>query len=57
MLRLAKEHNVNPANVEKVDMGGNSAMMAALIHHRPECTAGEIQYGVLRGGISAALTA
>jgi 2-methylcitrate dehydratase PrpD len=36
MLRLAKEQNINPANVEKVDMGGNSAMMAALIHHRPE---------------------
>jgi 2-methylcitrate dehydratase PrpD len=36
MLRLAKEHNINPANVEKVDMGGNSGMMGALIHHRPE---------------------
>src|SRR5215510_1149610 len=36
MLRLAKEHNINPANVEKVDMGGNSGMMSALIQHRPE---------------------
>src|SRR2546426_4156889 len=36
MLRLARENNVQAANVDKVDMGGNSAMMAALIHHRPE---------------------
>src|SRR5215475_14616038 len=36
MLRLAREQNIQVANVEKVDMGGNSAMMAALIHHRPE---------------------
>jgi 2-methylcitrate dehydratase PrpD len=36
MLRLAREYNIPAANVEKVDMGGNSAMMAALIHHRPE---------------------
>src|SRR5438874_803050 len=36
MLRLAKEHNINPANVEKVDMGGNSGMMSALIQHHPE---------------------
>ncbi len=36
MLRLAREQNLPAANVEKVDMGGNSAMMAALIHHRPE---------------------
>src|SRR5204862_209071 len=35
MLRLAKEHNINPANVEKVDMGGNSGMMSALIQHKP----------------------
>src|SRR6266850_161801 len=35
MLRLAREHNIQVGNVEKVDMGGNSAMMAALIHHRP----------------------
>src|SRR5438046_5605336 len=36
MLRLAREQNIQAPNVEKVDMGGNSAMMAALIHHRPE---------------------
>jgi len=36
MLRLAREQNIQAQNVEKVDMGGNSAMMAALIHHRPE---------------------
>ncbi len=36
MLRLARENNIPAANVEKVDMGGNSGMMAALIHHRPE---------------------
>ena len=36
MLRLAKEHNINPANVEKVDMGGNSGMMSALIQHHPD---------------------
>src|SRR5262245_31801565 len=36
MQRLARENNIQVANVEKVDMGGNSAMMAALIHHRPE---------------------
>ena len=36
MLRLAREHNIQAASVEKVDLGGNSAMMAALIHHRPE---------------------
>src|SRR5436309_13229873 len=36
MQRLARENNVQAANVDKVDMGGNSAMMAALIHHRLE---------------------
>src|SRR5947208_5725953 len=36
MLRLARENHVQAVNVDKVDMGGNSAMMAALIHHRPE---------------------
>jgi 2-methylcitrate dehydratase PrpD len=35
MLRLVRENNIQPADVEKVDMGGNSAMMAALLHHRP----------------------
>jgi 2-methylcitrate dehydratase PrpD len=36
MMRLIREHNVEVANVEKVDLGGNSAMMNALIHHKPE---------------------
>jgi 2-methylcitrate dehydratase PrpD len=35
MMRLIREHNIQPANVEKVDVGGNSGMMNALIHHRP----------------------
>ena len=36
MLRLAREHNIQAENVDKVDIGGNSGTMAALIHHRPE---------------------
>jgi 2-methylcitrate dehydratase PrpD len=35
MLRLIREHDIRPANVEKVDVGGNSGMMNALIHHQP----------------------
>lgn len=35
MLRLVTTNNIRPADVEKVDMGGNSGMMAALLHHRP----------------------
>jgi 2-methylcitrate dehydratase PrpD len=35
MLRLIRERNIQPGNVEKVDVGGNSGMMNALIHHRP----------------------
>ncbi len=35
MLRLIRENNLQPAAVEKVEMGGNSGMMAALLHHRP----------------------
>ena len=35
MMRLIREHNVQAANVEKVDIGGNSGMMNALIHHKP----------------------
>jgi 2-methylcitrate dehydratase PrpD len=35
MLRLIREHNIKAADVEKVDIGGNSGMMAALLHHRP----------------------
>jgi 2-methylcitrate dehydratase PrpD len=36
MLRLVRENNINAADVEKVDMGGNSGMMNALLHHRPK---------------------
>jgi len=36
MLRLIREHRLAADEVEKVDMGGNSAMMSALLHHRPE---------------------
>jgi len=35
MLRLIKENNVKATDVETVDMGGNSGMMGALLHHRP----------------------
>jgi 2-methylcitrate dehydratase PrpD len=35
MMRLIREHNVQAANVETVDVGGNSGMMNALIHHKP----------------------
>lgn len=35
MLRLVREHDIQPANVDKIDIGGNSGMMNALIHHRP----------------------
>jgi 2-methylcitrate dehydratase PrpD len=35
MLRLVREHDIRPSNVEKIDVGGNSGMMNALIHHRP----------------------
>jgi 2-methylcitrate dehydratase PrpD len=35
MQRLIREHNITAADVEKVDMGGNSGMMGALLHHRP----------------------
>src|SRR5262249_22442640 len=30
-----REHNIRAMDVEKVDMGGNSGMMGALLHHRP----------------------
>ena len=35
MLRLVREHNVKPADVDKIEMGGNSGMMTALLHHHP----------------------
>jgi len=36
MLRLVRDNNIRVADVEKVDMGGNSGMMTALLHHRPK---------------------
>ena len=36
MLRLVRENDISAADVEKVDMGGNSGMMNALLHHRPK---------------------
>jgi len=35
MLELVLEHDIQPGNVEKVDVGTNHNMPNALIHHRP----------------------
>ena len=35
LLRLIREHNIRPEQVERVDVGTNSYMPTALIHHRP----------------------
>ena len=35
MLRLIQTSNIKAGDVATVDMGGNSVMMAALLHHRP----------------------
>ena len=35
MLRLIRENNIKAADVEKVDVGANHAMMTSLLHHRP----------------------
>ena len=35
MLRLMREHNIEPAEVEKVEVGGNSGNDERFIHHRP----------------------
>lgn len=35
ILRLIKEHDIRPEDVERVDVGTNSYMPTALIHHRP----------------------
>ena len=35
MLRLIHENNIKAADVEKVDIGANHAMMTSLLHHRP----------------------
>jgi len=35
MLRLVREHDLKAADVERVDVGGNSRMVTTLLHHRP----------------------
>jgi len=35
MLRLIRENNIKPGDVEKVDAGANHAMLTSLLHHRP----------------------
>jgi 2-methylcitrate dehydratase PrpD len=35
MLRLIHEHDIKAADVEKVDVGANHAMLTSLLHHRP----------------------
>jgi 2-methylcitrate dehydratase PrpD len=35
MLRLIREYNIKPADVEKVDVGANHAMTTSLLHHHP----------------------
>src|SRR6202790_1259766 len=35
MLRLIRENDIKPGEVEKVDLGANHAMLTSLLHHRP----------------------
>jgi 2-methylcitrate dehydratase PrpD len=35
ILRLIRENNILPAQVEKVDVGGNHSMTTTLLHHHP----------------------
>ena len=35
MLRLIRENNIKAADVEKVDLGANHAMLTSLLHHHP----------------------
>src|SRR6202166_3079617 len=35
MLRLIREHDIKPADVEAVEVGGNHAMTTSLLHHQP----------------------
>ncbi len=35
MMRLIRQHDINPADVEKVDVGGNNRMVTTLLHHHP----------------------
>ena len=34
-MRLIRENNIKAADVEKVDVGANHAMITSLLHHRP----------------------
>jgi 2-methylcitrate dehydratase PrpD len=35
MMRMIKEHDIKPGDVEKVDVGANHAMTTSLLHHVP----------------------
>src|ERR1700730_11595677 len=35
MIRLIRENNILPAQVEKIDVGGNHSMTTTLLHHHP----------------------
>jgi 2-methylcitrate dehydratase PrpD len=35
VLRLVRENNIKPQDVEKIDLGANHAMTTSLLHHRP----------------------
>src|SRR4249920_444283 len=35
MLRLIRQNDIKPADVEKIDLGANHAMVTSLLHHQP----------------------
>jgi 2-methylcitrate dehydratase PrpD len=35
MMRLIRQYDIKPADVEKVDVGGNHGMVTTLLHHHP----------------------
>jgi 2-methylcitrate dehydratase PrpD len=35
MLRLIRQNDIKPAEVEKIDLGANHAMVTSLLHHQP----------------------
>jgi len=35
-LKLVKQHDVKPDQVERIDLGGNSKMISTLLHHQPQ---------------------
>src|SRR5262249_19644691 len=35
MMRLIREHDIKPGDVERVDLGANHGMTTSLMHHRP----------------------